>query len=154
MLFRSGGTAITRNVERKLTLADNADCFKIDPTLLTTEDKNNDLVWAVKVKKVILPSSFFSSKSDETNAINFTVNLIDKYSPSCKLKILSDPDYTLPANAKLDLTGIIREPLEVNIQPSPWIDDGDDWEISGVRVLNVSHIQAKMTDMNGVRISF
>lgn len=149
-----GGTAITRNVERKLTLADNADCFKIDPTLLTTEDKNNDLVWAVKVKKVILPSSFFSSKSDETNAINFTVNLIDKYSPSCKLKILSDPDYTLPANAKLDLTGIIREPLEVNIQPSPWIDDGDDWEISGVRVLNVSHIQAKMTDMNGVRISF
>ena len=40
------------------------------------------------------------------------------------------------------------------IQPSPWIDDGDDWEISGVRVLNVSHIQAKMTDMNGVRISF
>lgn len=30
-----GGTAITRNVERKLTLADNADCFKIDPTLLT-----------------------------------------------------------------------------------------------------------------------
>ena len=25
-----GGTAITRNVERKLTLADNADCFKID----------------------------------------------------------------------------------------------------------------------------
>ena len=149
-----GGTAITRNVERKLTLADNADCFKIDPTLLTTEDKNNDLVWAVKVKKVILPSSFFSSKSDETNAINFTVNLIDKYSPSCKLKILFDPDYTLPANAKLDLTGIIREPLEVNIQPSPWIDDGDDWEISGVRVLNVSHIQAKMTDMNGVRISF
>ncbi|MBF4213230.1 hypothetical protein EI533_36880, partial [Pseudomonas donghuensis] len=80
--------------------------------------------------------SFFSSKSDETNAINFTVNLIDKYSASCKLKILSDPDYTLPANAKLDLTGIIREPLEVNIQPSPWIDDGDDWEISGVRVLN------------------
>ena len=70
------------------------------------------------------------------------------------MKILSDPDYTLPANAKLDLTGIIREPLEVNIQPSPWIDDGDDWEISGVRVLNVSHIQAKMTDMNGVRISF
>lgn len=149
------GTAIVRDVERELTLADNADCFKIDPTLLTSEDKVNDLVWAVKVKKVIIPSNFFSTKSDETNAIDFTVNLIDKYSPSCKLKIISNPvNYTLPANAKLDLTGIIREPLEVNIQPAPWIADGDDWEISGVRVLNVSNIQTKMTDMNGVRISF
>lgn len=149
------GTAITKDVERKYTLADHADCFKIDPALLTAEDKANDLVWAVKVKKVIIPSTFFSTKSDETNAIDFTVNLIDKYSPSCKLKIISNPvNYTLPANAKLDLTGIIKEPLEVNIQPSPWIDDGDDWEISGIRVLNVSHVKAEMTDMNGIRISF
>lgn len=149
------GAAITRDVVRKLTLADNADCFKIDPALLTTEDKANDLVWAVKVKKVIMPSNFFTTKSDEAKAVEFTVNLIDKYSPSCKLKIISTPvNYTLPANAKLDLTGIIKEPLEVNIQPSPWIDDGDDWDISGVRVLNVSHVKAKMTDMNGVRISF
>lgn len=154
-LAYSGGTAIDRTVERKLTLVDNPDCFKIDPALLTTEDKANDLVWAVKVKKVILPSSFFSTKTDEANAIDFTVNLIDKYNPSCKLKIVSNPvNYTLPANAKLDLTGLIREPLEVNIQPSPWIPDGGDWDISGIRILNVSHVKAKMTDMNGVRISF
>lgn len=149
------GTPVVRDVERKLTLADNADCFKIDPTLLEPEDKADGLIWAVKVKKVIMPSNFFSTKSDEASAVEFTVNLIDKYSPSCKLQIISNPvNYTLPANARLELTGIIKEPLEVNIQPSPWVDDGDDWDISGVRVLNVSQIKAEMTDMNGVRISF
>ena len=65
--------------------------------------------------------------------------MIKDYSPSCKLQILSDPDYTLPANARLELTASIREPLEVNIKPSPWTSDVNDWEIVGNRILNVSH---------------
>lgn len=148
------GTAITRSVERKFTMADNADYFDVDPTLLSAADQANGFVWAVKVKKVIVPSSFFTTKSAETNAIVFTVNLINKYSPSCKLKILSDPDYRLPANARLELIGNIQEPLEVNIKPAPWTRIEEEWEIAGIRKLNVSQTDVKMTDQNGVRISF
>ncbi|WP_018335998.1 hypothetical protein [Butyricimonas synergistica] len=148
------GTAITRSVERKFTMADNADYFDVDPTLLSAADKANGFVWAVKVKKVIIPSSFFTTKSAEGNAVVFTVNLINKYSPSCKLKILSDPDYRLPANARLELIGNIQEPLEVNIKPAPWTRIEEEWEIAGIRKLNVSQTDVKMTDQNGVRISF
>ena len=42
----------------------------------------------------------------------------------------------------------------MNIKPSPWTSDVNDWEIVGNRILNVSHEKVKMTDLNGVRISF
>lgn len=148
-----GGTAVDRNVERKFTLENDPDYFEINSNLLNAADRAAGLVWAVKVNRVIIPSTFFSDKSEENKAIVFTVNLVDKYSPSCKLKIL-DMNHTLPANAKLDLTGIIKEPLLMNIVASPWELDPEDWEIAGNRILNVSHTSAKMTDMNGVRISF
>lgn len=148
------GTVVAREVDRQFTVTNNSDYFNINSNLLTTEDRANGLIWAVKVKKVILPSSFFAVKSEATNAIVFTVNLTNKYSPSCKLEILSDPDYRLPANARLQLTGTIKEPLEVNIKPSLWTSDGSNWEIPGIRMLNVSHTDVKMTDMNGVRVSF
>ena len=148
------GTAINRNEERKFTLANNADYFDINPAHLSAADRANGFVWAVKVKKVIVPSSFFTTKSAEANAVVFTVNLIDKYSPSCKLKILSDPDYRLPANARLELIGNIQEPLEVNIKPAEWALIENEWEIAGIRKLNVSQTDVKMTDQNGVRISF
>lgn len=148
------GTTITRDVIRKFTLKDDASYFEINPNILTTADKANDLIWAAKVKRVIVPSSYFSTKTAEANAIVFTVNMIKDYSPSCSLKILSTPDYRLPANARLDITAVIKKPLEVNIKPSTWILDKSDWEIVGNRILNVSHAEVKMTDMNGVRISF
>lgn len=147
------GTAVGRNVERKLTLADNPGDFEINPGLLDASDRASGLIWAAKVKRVIIPSVFFTDKAEENNAIVFTVNLVDKYSPSCKLKIL-DLNHTLPANAKLDLTGIIKEPLLMNIVASPWELDPEDWEIAETRQLNVSHTSVKMTDMNGVRVSF
>ena len=147
------GTAISRGVERKLTLEDNPDDFEIDPGFLDVSDRASGLVWAAKVKRVIIPSVFFTDKAEENKAVVFTVNLVDKYSPSCKLKIL-DLNHTLPANAKLDLTGIIKEPLLMNIVASPWELDPENWEIAETRQLNVSHTSVKMTDMNGVRISF
>lgn len=147
------GTAIGRSVERKLTLEHNPGDFEINPGLLDASDKASGLIWAVKVKRVIIPSVFFTDKAEENNAVVFTVNLVDKYSPSCKLKIL-DQNHTLPANAKLDLTGIIKEPLLMNIVASPWELDPEDWEIAETRQLNVSHTSVKMTDMNGVRVSF
>ncbi len=148
------GTAVTRNVIREVNPSDNPEQFEQGASLLTPQDLADGLVWAVKIKRIILPSNFFSAKSDDTKAILFTVNLGEKYSPSCKLQILSDPDYTLPANAKLELTGIIKEPLEVNIVPSQWKFDDEQWEIPSNRILNVSHTSVNMTDMNGVRISF
>ena len=148
------GTAITRNVIRKFTLNDNADYFEINPAFLSPADKANDLIWAARIKRVIIPSSYFVTKTTEANAVDFTVNMIKDYSPSCKLQILSDPDYRLPANARLDLTAVIKEPLDVNIKASPWTLDDNDWEIVDNRILNVSHKEVKMTDLNGVRISF
>lgn len=148
------GTSVGRGVVRKLTVADDADYFDIDPSLLSAEDRNDGLVWAATVKRVIIPSSYFQVKSTDTNGILFTVNLVDQYSPSCRLKILSDPDYSLPANARLELTGIIKEPLEMNIKASEWTKENSDWDIGGEKVLNVSHTSAHITDLNGVRISF
>lgn len=147
------GTAVGRNIERKVTLGNNPGDIEINSGLLDASDRASGLVWAVKVKRVIIPSVYFADKSEEDNAVVFTVDLVDKYSPSCKLKIL-DLNHTLPANAKLDLTGIIKEPLLMNIVASPWDPDPEDWEIAGNRLLNVSHTSVKMTDMNGVRISF
>lgn len=145
---------IERNVVRKFTLKENSEFFEVNSSgLLTQEDKDNGLVWAAKVKRVILPSSYFATKSAADNAILFTVDLIDKYSPFCKLEI-EKSNYTLPANAKLDLYGVIKEPLEMTIVPSDWGKAGNDWEIGGSRVLNVSHTSASITDFNGVRISF
>lgn len=146
------GTSVARGGIRRIEADDES--IEINSAFLTAGDRENGMVWAAKVKRVILPSSFFSDETDEDKAIDFTVHFVDKYSPSCKLKILSDPDYTLPANARLELIARIQEPLEVNIIPSPWSLDGGDWEIPDVRRLNVSHTSAKITDMNGVRVSF
>ena len=48
------GTAITRNVIRKFTLNDNADYFEINPAFLSPADKANDLIWAARIKRVII----------------------------------------------------------------------------------------------------
>lgn len=148
------GTGVGRNVTRKFTLADDTGYFNVDPSLLSNEEKAEGLVWAATVNRVIIPSSYFSDKSTETNGILFTVNLVDQYSPSCRLKILDDPDYTLPANARLELIGIIKEPLEMNIKASEWTKNNSNWNIGGEKALNVSHTSAGITDLNGIRISF
>lgn len=148
------GTPVDRTTTvRKLTLADNADYFDIDPSLLSTEDKNAGLVWAATVKRVIIPSSYFDQADDAVDAPVFTVNIVDKYSPSCLLKILSDPDYRLPANARLELTGIIMEPLEMNITPKAWEPVSSAWETEQL-YLNLSQTEVNITDFNGARVTF
>lgn len=42
----------------------------------------------------------------------------------------------------------------MNIQASDWDSIANDWNISGNRVLNVSHTEVDITDFNGARISF
>lgn len=143
------GPAIERNVTRAFTVSEDGNYFS-DATPGTPGAN-----WAKKVNRIILPSSEPESKEDRTKAVVFTVDMGDNYSPSCELKISQTPvNYSLPINTKLDLTGIIKEPLEVNIQASKWDDAASNWNIAGNRILNVSDIEVDITDYNGARISF
>lgn len=140
---------ITRNTIRVFTVDKNSGLFE------DTTPSTSGTVWAKKVIRVILPSSVPESKSDKSKAAVFTVNMGANYNPSCELKIASAPvDYSLPGNTKLDLTGIIRESLEVNIEASKWNENDDAWNIPGLKVLNISHTEVSITDFNGARISF
>ena len=142
------GPAIERNVVRKFTLTDNGNYFA-DGT------PTAEWGWDKKVNRIILPASEPASVNDEDEAVVFTVDMLDNYSPSCELKINSSPvNYSLPKNTKLDLTGYIQDPLQVNIVASKWEDVDEDWDIAGIKVLNVSTLEASITDFNGVRISF
>lgn len=143
------GPVIERNVTRTFTVSEDGSYFS-DATPGTPGAN-----WAKKVNRIILPSNEPESKEDKTKAVVFTVDMGDNYSPSCELKISQTPvNYSLPINTKLDLTGIIKEPLEVNIQASKWDDAANNWNIAGNRILNVSDIEVDITDYNGARISF
>ncbi|WP_148367053.1 hypothetical protein [Bacteroides sp.] len=142
------GPAIERNVVRKFTLTDDGGYFA-DGT------PTAEWGWGKKVNRIILPASEPASVNDEDEAVIFTVDMVDNYSPSCELKINSSPvNYSLPKNTKLDLTGYIQDPLQVNIIASKWEDVDEDWDIVGVKVLNVSTLETGITDFNGARISF
>lgn len=142
------GPAIERNVVRKFTLTDNGNYFADGtPTV--------EWGWDKKVNRIILPASEPVSVNDEDEAVIFTVDMVDNYSPSCELKINSNPvNYSLPKNTKLDLTGYIQDPLQVNIIASEWEDVDEDWDIAGIKVLNLSTLETSITDFNGARISF
>ena len=54
----------------------------------------------------------------------------------------------------LDVHGVIKEPLEMNIKASQWVDVDNNWNIDNQRILRISHVDASITDFNGSRISF
>lgn len=137
---------INRNVTRTFTLAANSEYFS-DTTVV-----ESGIVWAKRVARIITPSNEFSPTSDKTKAVVFTVNLDGKYNPYCELKIGTN-DYTVPRNTKLDLLGTVKMPLDMNIKASPWVESNNTWTPDN-RILNVSQIEAEITDFNGVRISF
>lgn len=140
---------IERNITRAFTKVDDGSYFS-DETPTDTERK-----WAKGVNRIILPANELENVSDKDKAVVLIINMGNIYSPSCELKIISDPaNYSLPINTKLDFHGIIKEPLQVNIKASMWEKEGNDWNIDNQRILNVSHINASITDFNGARISF
>jgi len=142
---------IGHTVMRTLTKADDGSYFSN-----TTPSAGNS--WAKKISRIIIPANELKTEAEEDidNAVVFTVNMgTGKYSPHCELKIASSPDnYSLPINTKLDLHGVIKEPLQVNIEASEWRKIPADWEIAGTRILNVSDMEVDITDFNGARISF
>ncbi|MBS5412090.1 MAG: hypothetical protein KHY35_15485 [Bacteroides thetaiotaomicron] len=141
------GTIGQDNV-RILTRADNESYFS-DAT------PSSGRVWAKKISRIILPAKELKTKEDKTKAVVLTLDMGNHYSPSCELKIASNPvDYSLPINTMLDFHGVVKEPLEVNIKASKWVDEDNDWDIDNQRILRISHTDASITDFNGARISF
>lgn len=139
---------IGRSVTRKFTVGDDGSYFA-DGT------SSVDWTWEKKVNRIILPANEPTSTIDKDKAVIFTVDMVDEYSPSCELEIGANPvNYSLPKNSKLDLTGYIKEPLLVNVMASEWTDVDDDWNMAGIKVLNVSTLETSITDFNGARISF
>lgn len=137
---------VNRNLTRSFTLTGNSEYFS--DTLVV----ESGIVWAKKVARIIVPSNEFTPVSNKNNATVFTVNLDGKYNPYCELKIASS-DYSIPRNTKLDLLGTVKMPLDMNIKAAPWVESKNNWTPDN-RILNVSQIEAEITDFNGVRISF
>lgn len=126
-----------------------------DGSYFSAATPTNGRVWAKKVNRIILPAKELETVEDQTKAVILTVDMGSHYSPSCELKIISDPvNYSLPVNTMLSFKGIVKEPLEVNIKASKWTDENNNWNIDDQRILNVSHTEASITDFNGTRISF
>lgn len=137
---------VNRNLTRSFTLSGNSEYFS-DTTVA-----ESGIVWAKNVARIIVPSNEFTPVDNKNNAMVFTVNLEGKYNPYCELKIASS-DYNIPRNTKLDLLGTVKMPLDMNIKAEPWIESNNTWTPDN-RILNVSQIEAEITDFNGVRISF
>lgn len=126
-----------------------------DGSYFSDETPTGGRVWAKRISRMILPAKELSTVGDKTKAVILTVNMGSHYSPSCELQIASSPvNYSLPGNTMLDVHGVIKEPLEMNIKASQWVDVDNNWNIDNQRILRISHVDASITDFNGSRISF
>ena len=126
-----------------------------DGSYFSAETPTEGRVWAKRVSRIILPAKELEVTEDKAKAVVLTVDMGNHYSPSCELKIVSEPvNYSLPINTMLSFKGIVKEPLEVNIKASKWTDENNNWNIDDLRILNVSHTKVSITDFNGARISF
>lgn len=140
-----------RNVTRTFTLADDGGYFtKI--TTFTAEQQARNITWAYRITRFILPYSNFAPADDDTKGVTFTVDMENRYSPYCKLEKNPD-DFTLPRDVALLLEGKVQMPLQLNIQASPWGEEGGEWNVQD-RYLNVSETVVDITDFNGARIMF
>ena len=150
--------ALNRNKTRQYTLADDPDYFtSVTPT---AEQQAKGIAWVMQITRFIFPFNNFAPTSNSAKAIVLKVNLEDRYSPSAKLQIMTkgqngatEDNYTLPYNSALLVRGSVKSPLNLNIVVSPWGEERHNWE-AGNRVLNVSQIEARITDFNGARITF
>ena len=158
MLMSASNASLGRSKNRSFTLTDDAGYFtSVSPSL---EQQSRGIVWVKKITRFILPFSNFSPEDDDSKAITLKVDMENRYSPSCHLKIqtkgvagASKDNYTLPYNSALLLTGTIKAPLNLNIQVTPWGEEQHDWQVQN-RYLNVSDINVNITDYNGARITF
>ena len=147
-----------RTTTRTYTLANDAAYFtSVTPN---AEQQGRGIVWVRKITRFILPFNNFTPVDDADKAFELTLDMKDRYSPSCKLKIATNgvngatkDNYTLPFNSALLLTGVIKIPLELNVKVTPWGEEEHEWEV-GNQYLNISEVNVSITDFNGARITF
>lgn len=155
-LLSGENTSVARDITRQFTVGQ--EYFQqIAPT---TEQTAKGVVWVQQMTRFILPFSNFTPTDEGDKAVIFTVNLENQYSPSAKLKIhtagvngAEKDNYTLPRDAALLVKASITLPFELNISVSDWGEKKGDWQVQD-RYLNVSQIEADITDFNGARITF
>ncbi len=139
-LFRDYTGTINRNISRTIPVSK-----------FTSVTPPSGYAWMVETERIVMPSNHADV---DTEATVLTVDLdTDMYSPSCNLQIQPN-NYNLHYNTWLDFIGIVKEPLELNVVASDWSEVDEEWDIAGIRKLNVSNIDVSITDFNGVRISF
>lgn len=157
-LMSDDNGAFGRTKTRKYTLADDADHFS--SATPSVEQQARGIVWVRHITRFILPFNNFTPVDNVDKAFDLTVDMKDRYSPSCKLKIATNgvngatkDNYTLPFNSALLLKGIIKIPLELNVTLTPWGEEDHNWQM-GNYYLNVSEVNVSITDFNGARITF
>lgn len=157
-LMSDDNGGVDRTKIRKYTLANDADYFS-DATPSASQ-QSQGIVWVKIITRFILPFNNFTPTDNSDKAFELTVDMVNRYSPSCKLRIethgvngATRDNYTLPFNSALLLTGIIKAPLELNVTLTPWGEENHNWQ-TGNYYLNVSDVNASITDFNGARITF
>lgn len=155
-LLSGDNSTVARNVTRTFTV--NEDYFQqLTPT---AEQTARGVVWVQQMTRFILPFSNFTPTDEEDKAVVFTVNLESLYNPAAKLKIhtagidgAEKDNYTLPRDAALLVQASVTLPFDLNITVSNWGEKEGNWQVQD-RQLNVSQIEADITDFNGARITF
>lgn len=156
-LLSSDNGSFNRNITRAFDKNNNSELFDFT---VTEEQKGRGVKWACKITRTILPYNDFSPTNDKTKATVLTVNMENRQSPSCELKIVTgssdeNSNFTLPRDAALLVLGKIKIPsVELNVQVMPWQWVDASWQIPQSGWLTVSQIEANITDFNGVRIKF
>lgn len=155
-LLSGDNSSAARNVTRTFTV--DEDYFQqVTPT---SEQTARGVVWVQQMTRFILPFSNFSPTDEEDKAVVFSVNLESLYDPAAKLKIhtagvdgAEKDNYTLPRDAALLVQASVKLPFDLNITVSNWGEREGDWQVQD-RHLNVSQVEADITDFNGARITF
>ena len=84
-LMSASNASLGRSKNRNFTLIDDAGYFtSVFPSL---EQQSRGIVWVKKISRFILPFSNFSPEDDDSKAITLKVDMENRHSPSCHLKI-------------------------------------------------------------------
>lgn len=135
-----------QNVTKAFTIIDNPENF---------EEISTEFLWAIKVKRIILPSHIFIPENASSRALIMSLTLApwNEEIPSATIGIEEPINYTLPPNTQFIGEGIVGPLLSVNLKTLDWDTKDLLGDISG-RILNVSAVTASITATQTSRIYF
>lgn len=135
------------NETKSYTILNNAENFEI-----TTVP---DYLWAIKIKRIILPSNTFTPEDMVSRSLKMTLELSpwNEESPSAVIGIDEPFNYTLPPNTHFMGEGIIGPLLDLNLNAFDWDTNDILGDING-RILNVSAVSTSISLTESKRIYF